>query len=77
MKRKRRLMWTKQQFASIEKIMSLAKAVEILAEQITTTYKTDDMLAWMLNRLLNSPHSQFAKLREIPKYMEMLNKWAR
>ncbi len=66
-----------KQFTSIEKMMSLAQTDEILAEQIKTTYKTDDMLAWMLNRLLNSPHSQFAKLRENPKYMEMLNKLAR
>ena len=66
-----------KQFASLEKMMTLAKTDEVLAEQIETTYKTDDMLAWMLNRLLNAPHPQFAKLRENPKYMEMLNKWAR
>lgn len=65
-----------KQFSSMVKMMDLAKTDEILSEQIKT-YKTDDMLAWMLNRLLNSPHPQFAKLRENPKYMEMLNKWAR
>ena len=66
-----------KQFVSMEKMMALAKTDEVLAEQIKTTYKTDDMLAWLLNRLLNSPHPQFAKLRENPKYMEMLNKWSR
>ena len=66
-----------KQFASIERIMELAKSDDVLAEQIKTTYKTDDMLSWMLNRLLNSPHPQFAKLRANPKYMEMLNKWAK
>jgi len=66
-----------KQFAAMGKMITLAKTDEVLAEQIKTTYKTDDMVAWMLNRLLNSPHPQFAKLRENPKYMEMLNKWVR
>ena len=66
-----------KQLTSIEKLMSLAKTDEVLEEQIKTTYKTDDMQTWLLNRLLNSPHSQFVKLRENPKYMEMLSKWSR
>ena len=67
----------KKQLTSIEKLMSLAKTDEVLEEQIKTTYKTDDMQTWLLNRLLNSPHPQFVKLRENPKYMEMLSKWSR
>ena len=66
-----------KQFTSMGKIMALAKSDEVLEEQIKTTYKTDDMQTWLLNRLLNSPHPQFAKLRENLKYMEMLNKWSR
>lgn len=66
-----------KQVTSMEKLMSLAKTDEVLAEQIKNTYKTDDMQTWLLNKLLNSPHPQFAKLRENPKYMEMLNKWSR
>ena len=66
-----------KQFASMEKIMVVAKTDEVLAEQIRITYKTDNMLVWMINRLLNMPHPQFAKLRENPKYMEMLHKWVR
>ena len=66
-----------KQFTTMGKIMALAKSDEVLAEQIKTTYKTDDMQIWLLNRLLNSPHPQFAKLRENPKYMEMLNKWVK
>ena len=66
-----------KQFTTMGKIMVLAKSDEVLAEQIKTTYKTDDMQSWLLNRLLNAPHPQFAKLRENPKYMEMLNKWAK
>ena len=66
-----------KQFASMEKIMKLAETDDVLKEQIQSTYKSDDMIAWELNRLLNSPHSQFAKLRENKKYLEMLNKWAR
>lgn len=66
-----------KQFASMGKIMALAKSDEVLEEQIKATYKTDDMQTWLLKRLLNSPHPQFVKLRENPKYMEMLNKWSR
>ena len=66
-----------KQFASMERIMKLAETDDVLKEQIQSTYKSDDMVAWQLNRLLNSPHPQFVKLREKPKYMEMLNKWSR
>ena len=66
-----------KQFASMEKIMKLAETDDVLKEQIQSTYKSDDMIAWELNRLLSSPHPQFAKLRENKKYFEMLNKWAR
>ena len=66
-----------KQFASMERIMKLAETDDVLKEQIKSTYKSDDMVAWELNRLLNSPHSQFARLRENKKYLVMLNKWAR
>ena len=66
-----------KQLTSIEKLISLAKTDEVLEEQIESTYKTDDMQTWLLNKLLNSPHPQFVKLRENPKYMEMLSKWSR
>ena len=66
-----------KQFAAMGKMMALAKTDEVLAEQIKTTYKKDDVQAWLLNRLLTSPHPQFAKLRENLNYMEMLNKWAK
>ena len=66
-----------KQFASMERIMKLAETDNVLKDQIKSTYKSDDMVAWQLNRLLNSPHPQFAKLRENKKYLEMLNKWAR
>lgn len=66
-----------KQFASMKKIMNLAKTDEVLKEQIQSTYKTDDMITWQLNRLLNSPRPQFAKLREKKQYLEMLNKWAK
>ena len=66
-----------KQFASMERIMKLAETDDVLKEQIKSTYKSDDMVAWEVNRLLNSPHPQFAKLRENKKYLEMLNKWAR
>lgn len=65
-----------KQFSACKKIMKLAEANEILKERIQTTYHSDDMIAWWINRLLNSPHPQFAKLREKPQYLEMLNRWA-
>jgi hypothetical protein len=64
-----------KQFVSMGKMAELAKNDEIMKENIKRTYKTDDMIEWELNRLFNSPHPQFAKLRENPKYMEMLLKW--
>ena len=66
-----------KQFASMGRITKLAETDDVLKEQIQSTYKSNDMVAWQLNRLLNSPHPQFAKLRENKKYFEMLNKWAR
>ena len=66
-----------KQFASMEKIMKLAETDDVLKEQIKSTYKSDDMVAWQLNRLLHSPHPQFAKLRKNKQYLEMLNKWVR
>ena len=66
-----------KQFASMERIMKLAETDDVLKEQIKSTYKSDDMVAWQLNRLLNSPHPQFAKLRENKQYLEMLNEWVR
>ncbi len=59
----------------MEKMITLAKTDEILAEQIKTTYKDDHIQIRLLIRLLNSPHPQFTKLRENPTYMEMLNMW--
>lgn len=67
----------KKQFASMEKMMKLAETDRVLEEQIRSTYKTTDMTGWMLNRLLNSPHPQFAKLRDDPDYMKMLGEWAK
>ena len=66
-----------KQFASMEKIMKLAETDDVLKEQIQSTYKSDDMISWELNRLLSSPHPQFARLRENKQYLEMLNKWVR
>ncbi|MBQ4322620.1 MAG: helix-turn-helix transcriptional regulator [Clostridia bacterium] len=62
----------KKHFGALERITELAKSDEILSEQVLETYKTDDPKAWLLHRLLNSPHPQFVKLRENPKYAEML-----
>lgn len=63
--------------SSLQKVMRLAESDSVVRELFQSTYKTDDLVAWELNRLLHSPHPQFTKLRENPKYMEMLNKWAK
>ena len=65
------------QFCVMEKTMACAEKDYVLKELIYNTYKTNDLVSWQLNRLISSPHKQFAALREIPEYMEMLNKWAR
>lgn len=65
-----------KQFASMKRVMRLAEADNVLKEQIQSTYKTDNMVAWERNRLLTSPHPQFAALRENAKYVEMLNRWS-
>ena len=64
-----------KQFAATQKVMTLAETDEILMEQIKATYKTDNLLAWEFDHLLNSPQPQLAKLREDAKYMEMLSEW--
>ena len=66
-----------KQFVAMESMMKLAEEDCVLKEQIQSTYKTDDMIAWQTNRLLSSSYPRFARLREDPSYMEMLNKWGR
>ncbi len=64
-----------KQFAAMEKMMDAAKNDDVMREGINYTYKTDNLIEWELNRLLHSPHPQFAALRESEKYMEMLLKY--
>lgn len=58
-----------KQITSMRKIMSLAKNDSVLKNLIKNTYKTDDMVSWLVNRLLHSPHPQFSELRNGPQYM--------
>ena len=58
----------------MRRMMTFAEKDSILKERIESTYKTDDMVAWLVNRLQNSPHPQFANLRKKPEYTDMLNK---
>ena len=66
-----------KQFVAMERMMKLAENDSVLQEQIQSTYKTNDIVAWQMNRLLSSPHPQFARLRKDSKYMEMLYRWGR
>lgn len=63
-----------RQADSMRRMMTFAEKDSILKERIESTYKTDDMVAWLVNRLQNSPHPQFANLRKKPEYTDMLNK---
>ncbi|MBO5897489.1 MAG: helix-turn-helix domain-containing protein [Clostridia bacterium] len=66
-----------RQLGATSKIMALASTDAVLKEQIQTTYKTDDMLTWQVDRLLHSPHPQFSRLREHPQYLELLRRWSK
>ncbi len=61
-----------RQFSAMRKMMKITKEDDVLRKCVISTYKTDDLVGWAINRLLNSPHPQFAALRENEKYMEML-----
>lgn len=62
----------KKQFSAMRKMMKITKEDDALRECVISTYKTDDLVGWVINRLLHSPHPQFSALRENEKYMEML-----
>ena len=66
-----------KQFVAMKSMMKLSEKDSVLQEQIQSTYKTNDIVVWQVNRLLSSPLPQFARLREDSKYMEMLNRWGR
>ena len=64
-----------KQINAMKKMMAFAESDAVAKELIQTTYKTDNMVEWLLNRLQNSPHPQFAEPRKNPKYREALQKW--
>ncbi len=64
-----------KQFAAMAKMMKLAETEEALAENIFKKYGTDNVIEWAVNRMLTSPHPQFANLREYDEYMKMLEKY--
>ena len=64
-----------KQFAVLERITALTQTDFVLKECIERTYHTDNIAAWTVDMLLNSPLSQFARLRENSEYMTMLKKW--
>ncbi len=66
-----------KQFASASEVMKLAQTDDAMRELLFETYNTDDIVGWEVNRLLNSPHPQFAKLRENDEYVNMLRKYER
>lgn len=65
------------QFAAMEKVMQLAEREEALADTVQSAFGTSDIIGWEVERLLNSPHKQFANLRKYGEYMEMLAKYSK
>jgi len=65
-----------KQFSAMVKMMHLAESDDVLKELIRTTYQSDDLVRWQINRLLTSSHPNFAKLRDEPMYMDMIRKWS-
>ncbi len=64
-----------KEFSAMKKMMALAQTDDMLKESILISYKTDDMISWKTELLLNSPHPQYEKLRQYPEYIDMLLKW--
>ena len=64
-----------KQFAAMAKTMKLAETEEALADSIFKKYGTDNVIEWAVNRMLTSPHPQFANLREYDEYVKMLEKY--
>ena len=64
------------QFAAMAKVMQLAEREEALADKVLESFGTSDIIGWEVERLLNSPHKQFAGLRKYGEYMEMLAKYS-
>lgn len=64
------------QFAAMAKVMQLAEREEALADKVLESFGTSDIIGWEVERLLNSPHKQFAGLRKYGDYMEMLAKYS-
>lgn len=65
-----------KEFAAMERIMNFSQKDTVLKELVENTYKTQNIIAFETDRMLTSPHPQFAALREFPEYVDMLNEWA-
>ena len=55
-------------------VMQLAASEDALADIVFNAFGTSDIIGWEAERLLNSPHKQFATLRKYGEYREMLAK---
>ena len=65
-----------KQILAMQKMMRVAEKDEVLKERIQSTYKTDDLVGWMIDRILTSQHRQYSVLREMPETMEMIKKYS-
>ena len=63
------------QFTAMAKVMDFAEREEALADTVLNAFGTSDIVGLEVERLLNSPHKQFAALRKYGEYMEMLVKY--
>jgi hypothetical protein len=60
---------------AMQKMMRLAEKDEVLMERIQSTYKTNDLVSWMVDRIMTSQHQQYAALRKFPETMEMIKRY--
>ena len=60
---------------AMQKMMHLAENDDVLNEWIKSIYKTDDLIGWMIDRMMTSQHRKFTALRERPETKKMIQKY--
>ena len=65
-----------KQFAASKRVQELSENDEVLRDNLIETYGTTDLVAWQVERLLNSPLHEFAELRKHPAYLDMLKRYS-
>lgn len=64
-----------KQFKAFEAMMHIAKTDEVLRESMLKTYKTENVVKFLVDWLSSAQYTRFVRLRENPTYTAMLQKW--